>query len=817
MSAHSHGAFRYITATSAGHREGARRLYSDPASCNDAMTSSKAPEHPDLTSVLLGTALLVHSVSAAGRVQFANDAWKETLEYSEDDIARGLSLSDVIAPDERVRVAELLDRLMLGERSIHVRTTLVTRTGTRVDVVGEVSVLRDAAGVVVSTGGVFRDVTEEGRERLANDRLKLRTDTMLAALTEGVVIVNAAGKVDAVNDAGERILGAPRHVMIGVRLLDLPWVAYDADGRLIDRATHPILAALRTGEAQAERLLRYLRPDGTSLWIATAARPLRQADGRTEGALSSFRDVTTEHVAQEALLASEAHYRDLFERNATVQLLVDVESGIIQAANLAALRFYKYKREELVGRHVSALSRLAPSSATSVSESLTSGAITTFRRTQYRSDGEPCEVEVYANVVPSRGRLLFHAIVIDVTARVEAERGRRRLAAILDQTPDIVGMFGLDGQLFYANRAGREMMGLPPLGDSADGSPMHDIPHDAIKAGHPEGDSDRVLKQATAVAAADGIWRGETLLRAPDGSMRTINQVVLAHREADGSLSHFSTILHDISDMRRAEMLLLDQSHELEVQTEELRQQSDELAAARDAAESANVAKSQFLAHMSHELRTPLGAIIGFSRVLATNRSGNLSEREKTFAERVSHNAVRLLGLINQLLDLTKIEAGASELDLSDVDVRALVLDVVADLQGVSRAPEVELVADVPDAPVVIRADATKLRQVVTNLVGNALKFTASGQVIVRVVSAAGAAPARLSVIDSGVGIAPDSLDAIFEPFAQEDSTITRRFGGTGLGLAISRRYADAMGFALSVDSTVGVGSTFTVVFTSKR
>lgn len=203
--------------------------------------------------------------------------------------------------------------------------------------------------------------------------------------------------------------------------------------------------------------------------------------------------------------------------------------------------------------------------------------------------------------------------------------------------------------------------------------------------------------------------------------------------------------------------------------------------------------------------------------MLASNRGGNLSAREVTFAERVAHNAVRLLALIDQLLDLSKVEAGRSDLDLTDVDVRAIVLDVVADLQGVARAPGVELVADVPEGPMIIRADATKLRQVVINLMGNALKFTAEGSVVVSVVPPGPAAPARVSVMDSGVGIAPQNLGAVFEPFAQEDSTITRRFGGTGLGLAISREFCEAMGLSLTVDSALGEGSTFTVTFTAKR
>jgi signal transduction histidine kinase len=439
--------------------------------------------------------------------------------------------------------------------------------------------------------------------------------------------------------------------------------------------------------------------------------------------------------------------------------------------------------------------------------------VTMFRRTHYTASGEAREVEICASSISSNDRTLLHSIVIDVSARIEAEVGRRRLAAILDETPDIVGMFDLEGQLFYTNQTGRRMMGLPLLPDGADGTTMMDIPRDTIRKSHVGDDSERVLREATTIAAATGIWRGETQLHFQGDEIRTMSQTVIAHRNTDGSLSHFSSVLHDISDMRRAEMLLLDQAHELEVQTEELKQQTDELHAARDAAESANAAKSQFVAHMSHELRTPLTAIIGFSRVLVSNRGGNLSKKETAYAERVSDNAIRLLALIDQLLDLSKIEAGHSELELSNVDVCAMTTDVVRDLDSLPRAAGVSLQAKVPTAPTIVHADATKLRQVLVNLVSNALKFTAAGSVTVSIAPPTNGAPATLSVVDTGVGVTPENQASIFEPFVQEDTTITRRFGGTGLGLAISKRYCESMGFALSLDSVPGEGSTFTIHF----
>ena len=669
----------------------------------------------------------------------------------------------------------------------------------------------------VESDGADADVGARaaGDERLVRERaaLELRIETLLAALTEGVAIIDATGVVTSFNDAAETILGLRRKHVVGQVLLDLPWEAFDESGGVVERAAHPIIAALQSGEAQPERILHFSRRDGRVVWIATAARAFRRVDGAIDGAVCSFRDVTAQKEAEDHVRSSEAQYRSLFENNGTVQLLVDAETGTIAAANPAAVAFYGLPNDALVGLHLSALSRLDPSTVPAMAHAIIAGQSGVFHRRHYRADGESRDVEIYASVVSGGGRVQLHAIIIDITARMEAEKRRRRLAAVLDMTPDVVGLFDGDGQLFYANRAGRLMMGLPPVSAMADGGAMSDIPRNAIRNGT---DADRVLKEAIVVAAATGQWTGETKLRGPLGRTLTMAQVVLAHREADGSLSHFSTIMHDVSEMRRVEHLLRVQTNEMEVQNEELMQQGDELLAARDASEQANAAKSQFLAHMSHELRTPLTAIIGFSRVLASNRPGNMTAQQVEFAERVSRNAIRLLGLINELLDLSKVEAGQVALEISDVDVSALAVDVIADLEGRERSPGVVLRADVPAECGTLAVDATKLRQVVVNLVGNALKFTLEGSVVVALECGPDGLPKCLTVTDTGVGIAPEHQSAVFEPFAQEDSTISRRFGGTGLGLAISKHYCEMMGLSLTLESAAGKGSTFRIGFRAR-
>jgi signal transduction histidine kinase len=215
---------------------------------------------------------------------------------------------------------------------------------------------------------------------------------------------------------------------------------------------------------------------------------------------------------------------------------------------------------------------------------------------------------------------------------------------------------------------------------------------------------------------------------------------------------------------------------------------------------------------MSHELRTPLNSIIGFSNILLRNSEGNLRPQDIVYLTRVSANGSHLLTLINGVLDLSKIDAREVHVDRLDVDVAALVRETLAELEPQAEARAVALAAELPPE-IVMRTDRSRLKQILLNLVSNAVKFTQNGRVTVCVtVDEESGLPARIEVRDTGIGIADDRLEAVFDPFQQEDGSTSRQYGGTGLGLTISRALAQLMGWSIEVESELGVGSTFSVV-----
>ena len=285
----------------------------------------------------------------------------------------------------------------------------------------------------------------------------------------------------------------------------------------------------------------------------------------------------------------------------------------------------------------------------------------------------------------------------------------------------------------------------------------------------------------------------ETERVAKDGRRLHLSLSLSPMTNASGQIEGVSTIARDITEFKRTEV---------------------ELRAAKVAAEAANRAKSQFLANMSHEIRTPMTAVLGFAEVLAT--SPDLSPGEqRDFLEGIQNNGKTLLGLIDDILDLSRIEADRLPLQKAVFPVRQIVDDVMSAVQIQAEQKGLSLDVDYQfPLPETICTDRARLRQVLVNLVGNAVKFTSRGSVRIAIGCMRGADDSgrvRFAVSDTGIGIPADKINELFHPFMQVEASATRRYGGTGLGLAFSRRLAKLLGGNIEVSSQLGKGSTFTL------
>jgi len=371
---------------------------------------------------------------------------------------------------------------------------------------------------------------------------------------------------------------------------------------------------------------------------------------------------------------------------------------------------------------------------------------------------------------------------------VERQRSEEaRLRGLIDNMPAHVYLRDLDGRFILANQQYEEFWGLPH--DYVRGRTLFDT------------DARSELSQSPALnAQVDGEVRltGRPRRREVrvlrDGQDHVFEDVRFPVRDSTGVIVAIAGIDIDVTAQKRSEAELSELLRRVEM--------------ARDTAIEAASAKSRFLANMSHELRTPLNAIIGFTRLVRRNAQ-TLPEKQVDNLSKILLSAEQLLGLIDEILDLSRIEAGEIRIETSETDVAYLLQEVADSLEPLVDRTKVSLRVEADPGLPSVETDREKLRQVLVNLVSNAVKYTDEGSIGVH----AGTADGRLviRVTDTGVGIGSEELSLIFEEFHRSDSAVSRARRGTGLGLAISRRLARALDGDLTVDSRLGVGSTFTL------
>ena len=462
--------------------------------------------------------------------------------------------------------------------------------------------------------------------------------------------------------------------------------------------------------------------------------------------------------------------------------------GTIRSWNRGAQQLYGWSAEEVVGRSVSVLLPGGrEDEVPAILDRVRRGhRVEPYQTLRVRKDGTL--VDVVLTVSPmlgvDGGVVGASVIARDVTEQRRAEETLRAQAAsleelsrLLDLTHDAVIVRRQDGTVGFWNEGAERIYGWSRA--DALGAVIHDLLATKFPTGREE--VDQALER-------DGQWRGELVHTTRDG-----REVVVASRWA----------LHTGTQGREAVL-------ELNTDITERKAVEEALAAAKEEAERASRAKSEFLANMSHEIRTPMNGVIGMTGLLLTTE---LTAEQREYAETVRSSADALLNVINEILDFSKVEAGRMELEVIDFDLRTAVEDVADLLAERAHDKGLELLTLIgPGVPMAVQGDPGRLRQVLLNLVSNAVKFTEQGEVAVQVSvdhEDGDEVLLRLSVTDTGVGITPEHQERLFDPFSQADASTTRRYGGTGLGLAISKRLAELMGGDIGLTSEPGRGSTF--------
>ena len=659
------------------------------------------------------------------------------------------------------------------------------------------------------------------------------------------IATDAAGVIQIFNVGAER--------MLGYEAADLVNRKTPADisdpGEIIARATAlslelgtPIAPGFEALVFKASRTiediyeLTYVRKDGSRLPAVVSVTALRDEAETIIGYLLIGTDNTARKQAEAALLKAGALQSAIFN-SANFSSIATDAAGVIQIFNVGAERMLGYAAADVVNKitpaaisdsqeiisRAKALSVELGTPITPGFEALvfkaSRGIEDIYELTYIRKDGSrfPAVVSVTALRDAQDAIIGFLLIGTDNTARKQVEDERMRLdqrlrdqhfytRSLIESNIDALMTTDPRGIITDVNKQTEALTGCTR--DELIGAPFRNYFTDADRA---EAGINRVLAEGK-------VTNYELTARARDGRLTVVSYNATTFHDRDRRLQGVFAAARDVTELKRYERTLQLKNVELE---------------------DASRMKSEFLANMSHELRTPLNAIIGFSEVLRDGLVGPMSEQQRSFTGDILRSGQHLLSLINDILDLSKVEAGKMLLDLDPVEVSSLFVNSLTIVREKAAARRIRLVLEAESGLGSIMADARKVKQIVYNLLSNAVKFTGDGGLVT--LRAAKVERARvgqldgkpgrtfvpsentfadfleISVTDSGIGIAAEDLGHLFKPFSQIDSGLARRFEGTGLGLAMVKLLADLHGGSVAVTSEVGAGSRFTVWLPLRR
>ncbi len=492
--------------------------------------------------------------------------------------------------------------------------------------------------------------------------------------------------------------------------------------------------------------------------------------------------------AKVQLAGSEARTRSILDTAADGIVTVD-DAGTILSFNPAAREMFRWDANAILGRSAASIIPATSQATTSLAAQLDGSSGKDEETRQFdarRADGSTFPVQISVGDAAVAGVRLRTLVIRDFTERQRADRAvreaERRYRELVESASDLVWEVDSEGRWSYLNVAASSVYGRPP--ESMLG-------HAVVEYVHPDFQAKATVSW-NRVLAGEEILDWETVHVSADGTPRSLSFSARPVLDLSGHVVGAHGIARDVTARAQAAQALRD---------------------ARDPAERAAEARAAFLANMSHEIRTPMNAVLGMTELLLETE---LASDQRRSLEIIRSSGEGLLTLLNDILDLSKIEADHLDIEAIPFDLGGLI-DSVASLFAVdARARGLELVVDPdPDLPPVLRGDPTRIRQVLSNLLGNAVKFTHAGEIVINARTMElrdGVATIRVSVRDTGIGIDPTQIARILEPFSQADASMTRRYGGTGLGLSIARGLIHRMGGDLSVRSEVDTGSDFSFV-----
>ncbi|MBI5508652.1 MAG: PAS domain S-box protein [Deltaproteobacteria bacterium] len=714
------------------------------------------------------------TVDAEGFINDVNDRMCQMSSYSRTELI-GTPFAEYFTDPERARagVKETFEKGVVTEYAL----ALISRTRRLLQVSFNASVFKDHTGTVRGIFASARDITDRVRleEQLREQQTYLRG--LIESSVDGLVTVDPEGFITDVNEQMCRMTGYGREVLVGST-----FEQYFTEPK---RADSGVKRTLAEGVVTNYELVLKTRT-GRKATVSFNASVFRAADGRMQGIFASARDISEQARLQTKLGEQQAYNRSLIEASADA-LFAIAPDGAVTDVNEEATRLAGYSRKHLVNSRFADYFTEPERAKTGVQQTLAKGRVLAYELTLITRQGRRIAVSFNAGVFSdAAGKALgILAAARDITEQKKLEqqlRDQQFYARSLTES-NIDALMTTD-PLGIITDVNQQMQAL--TGNSREeliGTPFKNYFTDPHRA---EEGIKLVLREGK-------VTNYELTARAKDGRETVVSYNAATFADRDGKLQGVFAAARDVTERKRFELTLQEKNLEME---------------------NANLAKDRFLASMSHELRTPLNAIIGFTGTLLMKLPGPLTGDQDNQLKTIQSSAKHLLSLINDLLDLAKIESGKVEVNLEQVSCRSVVEEVKAALAPLAEAKGLKFDLKLPDEDLLARTDRRALSQILLNLTNNAIKFIEAGGEItleLRRRAGDGSAKTEFAVADTGIGIKPEDQVRLFQAFTQVGGPAGRH-EGTGLGLHLSKKLAELLDGRITFTSSFGKGSEF--VFT---
>jgi PAS domain S-box-containing protein len=713
-------------------------------------------------------AVILSDPRNGGKILSVNPAACQMLGRSEEElIGRGRNMMFDL---EDPAVSGVLDELM---RSGTAKTQLTYRRKDGTTFPGDIS-----SSLFVESNGepsivvTIRDITERKKAEQALQESEEKYRNIVETTNEGVWLFNSLFETTYVNEKMAGILGYNREEMTGSYLWDY------ADEE--DKGFFQTKLANRKQGIDEVYECKLLQKTGSDVWLLVSAKALFDKDGKYAGSLGMFTDITERKKTEEALRLSNIYNRSLIE--ASLDPLVTIgRDGKITDVNGATEKVTGYFRKDLIGTIFSDYFTEPEKARKGYEQVFIDGKVYDYSLKIQHRNGYITPVLYNASVYRDEKEEVIgvFAAARDITELERAKEKIQRLANAVESSDDAIITMSLDGIIASWNKGAEKVYGY--LAEEVLGKNISLLEPDNLK-----GEIKQLIEK---IKQRERIQHYETLRLKKDG---TIINVSLTHSpvfDASGELVDISIIARDTTDKKIAEKLFQE----------------------KQMAEVANRTKSEFLAKISHELRTPLNSIIGFSDMLYEQMHGQLNQKQLRYVENVSKSGKHLLNLINNILDISKIEAGKMELVYNDFELATKLNMIRNILFPIADQKNIKIEIDMDSKLGIICADEEKFVQIMYNLVDNAIKFSYQNSVI-KIGAREKGNMVEITVRDTGVGIKVEDQYKLFKPFSQIDSFSSRKFQGTGLGLSLVKQIVHMHGGYVWFRSNLGEGSIFAFV-----